>query len=61
MADGDATQIRGAGIDHHIVFDDWMTGLALLQAAIGSYRKADSTQGDGLIEPDADPLAFNLE
>ena len=41
----------GAGIDHDVIFDDWMSGIALDQLAVIIARKMPGTERDGLIDP----------
>ncbi len=55
VAQGDATEDGGAGIDHHVVLNDGMARLALFQLAVFTDGEALGAQRDGLVE--ADPIA----
>ena len=53
LADGDAAQNGRAGVDHHVVLDDRMARMALLQRAVGIRREALGAQRDGLVDAHA--------
>jgi hypothetical protein len=53
LADGDAAEHGGAGVDDHVVLQDRVPRQALGEVAVGVHREALGAQGDVLVQPHA--------
>jgi hypothetical protein len=52
-ANRDPSQNRSAGVDHHVIFDDWVTRISFDQSPVVIDRKAPRAERDRLIDAHA--------